>query len=222
MNRILYLCLVMSWLVSCTPSKKAIVTIEKKSIEQPVKAEYISLAALPTPKEIEPTENLQTSLVKNYRLQRIIIQNTAIPTFYPVTAPSQRIRNDARGDGYFGASRGRRIHNGLDIIVTPGSAVYAPIEGVVFRKAFPYGTRGKNKNWEGVLIVGMNEYEGYEVKIFYMRPFLIGDYIFPGEIVGVAQDISKRYSPSMIDHLHVEVRRNGILIDPAKLFNLIE
>jgi murein DD-endopeptidase MepM/ murein hydrolase activator NlpD len=55
-----------------------------------------------------------------------------------------------------------------------------------------------------------------------MRPFVMGDYLFPGDIIGVAQDISRKYSPSMMDHLHVEVRRNGVLLDPAKLFELVE
>lgn len=226
MNRILYLCLIISLLASCTPSKKVVTVttdITKKSIV-PFKLvdDYPELVSKPSPEQIELPEHLQTVLVRNYRLQQVVSYNREIPTFYPVTTPSQRIRNDVKGDGYFGASRGRRIHNGLDIIITPGSAVYTPIEGIVFRKAFPYGTQGKNKTWEGLLIVGINDYAGYEVKIFYVRPFLLGDHVLPGEIIGVAQDISRRYSPRMIDHVHVEVRRNGILLDPAKLFNLIE
>lgn len=88
--------------------------------------------------------------------------------------------------------------------------------------AYPYGTARGNDQWEGCVIVGIGDYKGYEVKIFYMRPFVIGDYLFPGDIIGVAQDISRKYSPAMMDHLHVEVRRNGVLLDPAKLFELVE
>lgn len=143
------------------------------------------------------------------------------PTFFPVVQPQQKMRNDSRGDGHFGASRGRRIHNGLDITTIPGSAVYCPIEGLVKRVAYPYGTSRRNVRWTGCVIEGIGLYRGYEVKIFYMQPFMIGEFVSPNEIIGKAQAISKKYSPSMIDHLHVEVRYKGILQDPAKLFDLV-
>ena len=38
----------------------------------------------------------------------------------------QRIRNDATGSGNFGASRGNRLHNGVDIESAQGEVVYAP------------------------------------------------------------------------------------------------
>ncbi len=143
------------------------------------------------------------------------------PTFYPITRPTQKMRNDSQGDGHFGASRGRRRHNGLDIIVTPGSAVYCPIEGLMKRVAHPYGGR-RNKKWLGCAIEGTGLYRGYEVKIFYMDPFLMGEYVYPNDIVGKAQAISKKYTSRMIDHLHVEVRYKGMLVNPATLFNLIK
>ena len=145
-----------------------------------------------------------------------------VPTFYPVVQHNQKMRNDTRGEGHFGASRGRRTHNGLDIIVVPGSAVYCPIEGYMKRVAFPYGTGRRNKKWLGCAIEGTGLYRGYEVKIFYMDPFLLGEYVYPNDIIGKAQAISKKYSSSMIDHLHVEVRYRGQLINPATLFNVIK
>lgn len=143
------------------------------------------------------------------------------PTFFPVVQPAQKMRNDTRGDGHFGASRGRRVHNGLDIITTPNSAVYCPIEGIMKRMAYPYGTGRRNIEWTGCVIDGVGIYRGYEVKIFYMQPFLMGEFVYPNEIIGKAQAISKKYSPAMIDHLHVEVRYKGQLVDPASLFNLV-
>lgn len=171
------------------------------------------------PDSLVVPENLQTKLVRNYQLNQRSYPYQ--PQFYAVTS-FQKIRNDSQGDGFFGASRGRRRHNGIDILVTPGSAVYCPIEGVLLRMAYPYGTARGNAQWEGCAIVGVGDYKGYEVKIFYMRPFVIGDYLFPGDIVGVAQDISRKYNSAMMDHVHVEVRRNGVLIDPATLFDLVE
>ena len=143
------------------------------------------------------------------------------PTFFPIVQPAQKMRNDTRGDGHFGASRGRRIHNGLDIITTANSAVYCPIEGIMKRMAYPYGMSRRNVQWTGCVIDGVGAYRGYEVKIFYMQPFLIGEFVYPNDIIGKSQAISKKYSPAMIDHLHIEIRYKGQLVDPASLFDLV-
>jgi murein DD-endopeptidase MepM/ murein hydrolase activator NlpD len=142
------------------------------------------------------------------------------PTFYDIVRPYQKMRNDRKGDGHFGASRGRRRHNGLDIEVLPGHAVYCPIEGIMKRVAYPYGRSRRNGKWLGCAIEGTGLYRGYEVKIFYMHPFLLGEDVYPNDIIGKAQAISKRYSRAMTDHLHVEVRYKGQLVDPATLFKL--
>lgn len=215
-NRLLLLALTGLLLSSCSSTRLALAVEPEGSQEIP----EIPTLMVRLPDSLAVPENLQTKLVRNYRLnERAQPLN---PQFYPITSPYQKIRNDSQGDGFFGASRGRRQHNGIDILVTPGSAVYCPIEGVMFRMAYPYGTTRGNDQWEGCVIVGVGDYKGYEVKIFYMRPFAMGDYLFPGDIIGVAQDISRKYNPAMMDHLHVEVRRDGILLDPAKLFELVE
>ena len=143
------------------------------------------------------------------------------PTFFPIIQPAQKMRNDTRGDGHFGASRGRRVHNGLDIITTEGSAIYCPIEGIMKRMAYPYGMGRRNVKWTGCVVDGVGIYRGYEVKMFYIKPFLMGEFVYPNEIIGKSQAISKKYSPAMIDHVHVEVRYKGQLVDPASLFNLV-
>lgn len=214
-DKLIYFACIVFFLSSCTVPK--ILLEDEVGSDEVIEIERLASVTF----SIEVEENLQTELVRNYQLRDRALPYPH-PTFYPIVSPYQKMRNDARGDGFFGASRGRRTHNGLDIIVTAGSAVYSPIEGVIFRKAYPYGTMRGNAEWEGLVIVGLGDYRGYEVKLFYTRPFIMGDYVFPGDIIGVAQDISRKYSPSMIDHVHIEVRRNGELIDPAKLFKLIE
>ncbi len=203
-------------LASCSTLKNTNSTewgTEELIIPQPLAVELPESLVVPL--------NLQSQLVQNYKLTQRA-NPYPHPQFYPITSQYQRMRNDSQGDGFFGASRGNRSHHGIDILVTAGSAVYCPIEGVMLRMAYPYGTARGNDQWEGCVIVGVGDYRGYEVKIFYMRPFVIGDYLFPGDIIGVAQDISRKYNPSMMDHLHVEVRRDGMLIDPATLFDLVE
>jgi murein DD-endopeptidase MepM/ murein hydrolase activator NlpD len=226
MNNIrnLLLLLSLSTISSCTIFNNGFQKIEKT---QPM--ESVSLTRVVDTTSLETRPMSSQIALQNKELTLPSIENLIdkkdndyfVPNFYPIINPSQKMRNDSKGDGHFGASRGRRTHNGLDLIVVPGSAVYCPIEGYMKRVAFPYGAGRRNKKWLGCAIEGMGLYRGYEVKIFYMDPFLMGEYVYPNDIIGKAQAISKKYSSRMIDHLHVEVRYKGQLIDPASLFKVI-
>ena len=60
---------------------------------------------------------------------------------------------------------------------------------------------------------------GTEYKFFYVIPtLLIGQTVAQGKIIATAQAISKKYGSAMKDHIHVEVRKNNNLLDPAKFF----
>lgn len=223
-RNLLLLLLSLSTISSCTIFNNG---IQKKEKTQPM--ESISLTRVVDTTSLETRPMSSQIALQNKELTLPSIENLIdkkdndyfVPNFYPIINPSQKMRNDSKGDGHFGASRGRRTHNGLDLIVVPGSAVYCPIEGYMKRVAFPYGAGRRNKKWLGCAIEGMGLYRGYEVKIFYMDPFLMGEYVYPNDIIGKAQAISKKYSSRMIDHLHVEVRYKGQLIDPASLFKVI-
>ena len=118
------------------------------------------------------------------------------------------------GCGYFGASRGggTREHRGLDIKITKSQRIYSPINGVVKRIAYPYASDTKYK---GIVI----ENETYYIKIFYMNMTVTaGDKIRKGEVIGFAQNIAEKYDARMTPHVHIEVYKNGVLIDPTNLF----
>lgn len=120
------------------------------------------------------------------------------------------------GCGSFGASRGTRKHNGLDIITTPGQTIYSPISGKVTRFPYPYSG---DFNYTGIEIVNST----YKVKIFYVKPKVVLDaQVKQGQEIATAQNISAKYSPQMTNHAHIEVYKkqdnNWILIDPTKLF----
>ena len=84
--------------------------------------------------------------------------------FHRVTeGPSRGL--DSWGSGQFGAGRGGHIHRGLDIVTDPGQRVLSPIDGDVVREALPY--RG-DLRYRRVLIMGSGQWNGYEVKIFYV------------------------------------------------------
>lgn len=126
----------------------------------------------------------------------------------------QRIRGkDAHGSGVFGASRGNRTHEGIDIITITNEDIYSPISGIVKRYAYPYANDLKYKG----IIISNND---FEVKIFYINPVvLVGAKVEAGQFIGKAQNISSKYTPGMINHLHLEVRNaNKQLLDPTNLF----
>lgn len=129
-----------------------------------------------------------------------------------------KIRSDGYGSGYFGASRdqGKRKHNGIDLVVTPGESILSPITGKILKYSYPY----PGESFSGVHI----QNDEYLVKMWYLSPVLVkpGQQVTQGQAIGVAQKISTKYGSGMIDHVHVEVWPNGLgkAIDPAPLFGL--
>lgn len=116
------------------------------------------------------------------------------------------VRNDGAGIGTYGAPRGNRLHNGVDLVCVPGAAIYSPIDGIIVREAYPYAGDLK---WSGCLISGTQ----MEVKMFYMRLAHHIRKAFPysvsaGEEIGWAQDITKKYpnEPNMTPHVHLELK----------------
>jgi hypothetical protein len=84
----------------------------------------------------------------------------------------------------------------------------------VVREARPYRN---DPNYSGVLIKGTGDFEGLEVKIFYVMGLTSGN-IDQGDIIGIAQDISKKHK-GITNHIHMEVRRKGVLHSPMEFFN---
>jgi murein DD-endopeptidase MepM/ murein hydrolase activator NlpD len=130
---------------------------------------------------------------------------------------SQTIRMDAAGSGKYGAPRGKRKHNGIDLLVSEGQAVFAPFDGTLVRAAFPYVGDSK---WTGfVLRSKANPKE--EMKVFYAKAHanLIGKEVTKGQEIATGQAISKRYPKlPMKDHIHIEVKIDGKAVDPTPLF----
>jgi len=120
------------------------------------------------------------------------------------------------GQGHFGASRGgSRRHKGLDIVAAYGQDVLSPIEGRVIRKSYPYAN---DLSYSGVLIEGTKGHSDLSVKIFYMSPpnTIMGKGVEAGDVIGKAQSLLTKY-PGIINHIHLEIKRNGSIIDPKLL-----
>lgn len=127
---------------------------------------------------------------------------------------NQVIRVDAAGDGHFGAKRGSREHEGVDLLVEKGDNILAPEDGLLKRAAYPYVG---DMTYSGFVFIGDS---GKEYKAFYLKPVwdLIGKRVKDGDVIGTAQAISERYpQSSMKDHVHIEIRENNTLLNPEEI-----
>ena len=134
--------------------------------------------------------------------------------FFPIVKPLA-IRSDSSGAGHYHASRsgGSRKHNGIDLLVQEGQIVYAPFDGTILRKAYPYAN---DKKWEGFVLKA--DSGNMELKVFYvLLTASVGNKVKKGTPIAKAQKISKKYSPSMKDHIHVEIWVNNTNIDPTQM-----
>ena len=103
----------------------------------------------------------------------------------------------------------------MDITAIKGEKVFSPFDGKLIRRAVPYKN---DPRYEGVVIRGVEEWTGYEVKIFYVEGLLSGE-VKAGQEIGLVQDLTKKY-PSITNHIHIEVRKNDKLMDPFDLWQM--
>lgn len=145
------------------------------------------------------------------KLTRAAALVVAVYIFYKMTkskmqlawpTSNKMVRNcDPFGCGNFGAGRGSRDHVGEDFVVVEHQPIFSPISGKVIRESIPYAS---DASYRGILI----ENEQFEVKMFYLKPnlALIGKTVKAGDLIGYAQNISKKYGPTMIPHVHVQIK----------------
>lgn len=117
---------------------------------------------------------------------------------------------DAWGSGAYGAPRGGRAHQGIDLVVTPGEEMLSPISGRVVREARPYD---HDDRLSGLLILGSGPWSGYEMRMFYLGGSW-GVEVEAGARLGDAQDVGVRY-PDITPHVHLELRYRGTVVDPT-------
>lgn len=147
------------------------------------------------------------------RQRRRAVASTALPLGSVVNPMAVRV--DGGGDGHYSAGRIGHVHQGTDVICRPGQNVYAPFSGKVTRRTAPYPD---DLRWQGMVIE--SDVLGYECKLFYCTPAagVVGNSIERGQLIGYCQAISQKYSSGVTDHLHIEIRQNGAVKNPEKLF----
>ncbi len=116
-----------------------------------------------------------------------------------ISPTGKGIRSDRQGDGHYGASRGHRLHNGIDYECIKGQKIIAPFDMRIVRIAKPYF----NSDLSGIVW----QHGASSGKMFYFLPKeeLIGSSVKQGENIGKAQAVNERYDDGMINHIHFQI-----------------
>lgn len=117
---------------------------------------------------------------------------------------------DKWGSGAYLASRGNRLHSGIDIIQQPGTIVEAIVSGDVIRVGLPYAA--PKKQWYRLIEFRHDPVTTF--KIMYVHPFVkAGDHVRLGDPIGISQNLDVVY-PGITPHYHFEVHIEGVRINP--------
>lgn len=148
-----------------------------------------------------------------------------MPKIFPIIK-NQRSRGNqdekhGLGSGQFYASRtsksgGKYNHKGLDVISYSGQKIFAPFDGIITRIGYPYKD---SKNYKLIEIRGQGEWKKFRVKIFYINPIRSTGKIKGGELIGTAQDLTKKYE-KITNHVHLEVYQSAMLLNPFVLYKM--
>lgn len=102
-------------------------------------------------------------------------------------------------------------HNGIDMRAPKGTSIYSMGPGKVVKA----GVDPKGGNYV------VTEHEDGKVRVYYAHMESIsvkeGDIVTNSTVVGIVGDTGNAKGRGA--HLHLEVKRNGSLIDPLKIFN---
>jgi len=98
-------------------------------------------------------------------------------------------------------------------VARTGQDVVAVTGGEVTNVGYPYGD---DLSFRYVEITGS---DGYVAREFYIQPganVQTGARVQAAQVLGTQQRLGGRY-PGITEHVHVEIRRSGRLIDPTTL-----
>ncbi|CAI5638466.1 unnamed protein product [Oreochromis niloticus] len=120
--------------------------------------------------------------------------------------------SDSWGEGHYGASRGGRLHKGVDIKCSDGSDVLAPFDVTIKGSLIVYNDPNKKAIDEGINLSG----EGLCFKLFYVKPIKTSGTVNKGEKIGTMLPMQSVY-PGITSHIHVQMCNRSV--DPTEYFS---
>lgn len=130
------------------------------------------------------------------------LEKDLTPTGWPVRKGWISSRYGERNDPFTGE---RTQHSGLDFVGTRGSDVLSVAGGVVIWSARKAGYGNT---------IEIDHGNGYQTRYAHNEKLIVkaGDHVASGEVIGLLGDSGRASAP----HVHFEVLKDGIQINPAK------
>lgn len=130
-----------------------------------------------------------------------------IPAIRPVAAKDMKSIVSGFGVRYHPILRIRRMHSGLDFAAKAGASIYATADGIVKTAAFQAGFGN---------MVQINHQNGYSTSYAHMKAYKVkvGQKVKRGDIIGYIGSTGLSTGP----HLHYEVIKDGVKMDPLGYF----
>jgi len=128
---------------------------------------------------------------------------------------------DSQGAGWFGAPRGDRLHNGVDLVCSDREPVCAFLPGTVTKIGFPYSP-DLHPDKAHLRYIQVDT-DGNQLRYFYVKPRVkLGQKVGMNEVLGISQDLTKMY-PGITQHFHFEIRDpSKEIIRPSLMFPGVE
>ncbi|XP_062271113.1 leukocyte cell derived chemotaxin 2, tandem duplicate 1 [Scomber scombrus] len=123
---------------------------------------------------------------------------------------NRRRMSDTWGQGHYGARRGSRSHQGLDIVCSDGSDVLAPFDVTLNGKLTVYSDANKAAINSGINLRGA----GLCFKLFYVNPDRTSGSVRKGERIGTMLPMQSVYR-GITSHVHVQMCDKS---DPTEYF----
>uniref|UniRef100_A0A669CJS2 Leukocyte cell derived chemotaxin 2 n=1 Tax=Oreochromis niloticus TaxID=8128 RepID=A0A669CJS2_ORENI len=111
-----------------------------------------------------------------------------------------------------GGDGGGRLHKGVDINCSDGSAVLAPFDVTIKGSLIVYNDPNKKAIDEGINLSG----EGLCFKLFYVKPIKTSGTVNKGEKIGTMLPMQSVY-PGITSHIHVQMCNRSV--DPTEYFS---
>jgi len=120
------------------------------------------------------------------------------------------IRSDGKGGGFFAAERsGRRLHEGIDLYAAMGTPVLAARSGRV--------SSAKENRGMGKYVV-LRHWGNISTIYGHLSQIMVREnqFVRRSEVIGLAGKTGNANYRDIQPHLHFEVRKDGVPVDPSE------